>query len=1041
MQTVPMTAALLLAAGTVLGADQVSQPTILDAGRVQAADGRWFTYTKSTVEGADRVVLSDGTRTLTHAEFRAENELNTPAVIEPALASIAEEEPARKVFVSIQLRERPAGPIARELRAREAESRAAIDAEIRAIRSVGRPQASMSPAEEAAWLRAPVHAPLNAVERARVDQLAQRAEELGRQTRDELVRRTKLLTNAQTDAVCAAVEALGGSITGVAILSSTIEARLPAGQIDKLVTRDDIVRINHQPPATLDLDNHRESLGVAPFYDNGIDGGIWDAGVIDSGVQQDHPLFSDQTFQDATGTGVDTNGHGTGVAGIIANNSLSVPGIAYGTDSLLVGSSSAGSRITHADWMVSGAADDAEVINMSWNIGRANVNDYDTVDMFYDGIVDDFDAMVIKSASNLGDGTTTLGRPASAYNPMTVANISDLDTVSRSDDIIDPTSSRGPTLAGRKKPDISAPGTNTMSLEDDWSMLPIDLFDSIGGTSAAAPHVAAGAILLTDLRANDFNMLFTKAVLINTAETWSDRGTTDTLDDGSGTGSEWNKIYGWGYMHLGQAYFNGLDYFNGTVPDTGRDFKLYRGVMFQNEKATLTWNRHIAYDGTVGGSVAEDLSDLDLYMYDESDHEFSEDSSQSYIDNVEQVAATTFGSKVLRVDAFGSFDPDIGDESFCLATEENFIEVQGPDLVVEITPLDVSPNTDFTIRATVTNAGDLNAFDVDVTLDIGADYGGVQLANIPALIVGESVELLFELDGNCDANGVNPFTVSATCLNWGKRFDSNLPVEYVIPTTTPLVSDDPMTFTTVPATYDFHVPDGVWTVCGLRPATANDVDLAGDDDRCVDSPFEVSQYTDRIDFVVVNGDHPDVRPQDDFFAQARNASDGTAYDLEYEAAVDLAIGNSTTIGFGPDQLVDVYQAVCYEGIPYEFRVSPALGFADVAIYVYNGQRDTGERSDANHSADAGGQQAAETIAFTPSETGLYGFVVARQNDSGNAAYSIRLSSTCACDSDQNGTVDVLDLLAYLDGWFDGGQILDLLDFLTCWFPASVGDGC
>ncbi len=61
-------------------------------------------------------------------------------------------------------------------------------------------------------------------------------------------------------------------------------------------------------------------------------------------------------------------------------------------------------------------------------------------------------------------------------------------------------------------------------------------------------------------------------------------------------------------------------------------------------------------------------------------------------------------------------------------------------------------------------------------------------------------------------------------------------------------------------------------------------------------------------------------------------------------------------------------------------------------------------------------------------------------------------AVCLADMDANGTVDVFDLLAFLDSWFSqaaaadidgvsGVDVFDLLAFLDEWFPASAAGAC
>ncbi len=95
-----------------------------------------------------------------------------------------------------------------------------------------------------------------------------------------------------------------------------------------------------------------------------------------------------------------------------------------------------------------------------------------------------------------------------------------------------------------------------------------------------------------------------KAILINTATTWSDNDTLDTYgDDGPVNGDRWDNSYGWGVMNLAHANLHRTDYFiDSVVPrnDTpaADDYKLYKGYMYSNEKATVVWNRRVVYNGS-----------------------------------------------------------------------------------------------------------------------------------------------------------------------------------------------------------------------------------------------------------------------------------------------------------------------------------------------------------------------------------------------------------------------------------------------------------
>jgi serine protease AprX len=732
---------LLAAPPSVLFA-QVRRDTaeLLDEGEYAATNGEIFAYRK-TRQG-DRDVMTYYREGVAYSEkalqeYVAQNPL--PAVDE-ALQRLAIDAPDKPVQVIVWLQNRPGTPIAREVREAHAGELDALSERARAIHKSVRSDKPLSPEEEQ---KRQAEAALTEPQRAELLGIGQELERLGQQMREEINQRARAAIADDRRLIHGRVGELGGKITGEILTQNAYEVILPAGAIAGLADDRLVARVIAMPPVEPELNNQVSSLGLTGgFWADSVDGGIWDAGVLDTGVQQDHPAFSPLNFLSNFGT-TDTNGHGTAVAGIIASNDTTFRGMAFGLDHLIVGDFN--NPLTHADWMVSTAADDPEAINLSGGFGEASDVDYSTFDAFFDGLIDDNQVMVVKSAGNNGNGTTTITHPASAFNLIAVANMDDLNTVGRGDDRITATSSRGPTLSGRKKPDMAAPGSNTRTTNNGWAGAGADFID-FGGTSAAAPHVTGGVVLLTDLRSSD-NPMASKAVLLNTADAWTDGGTPgDPADDGFVGGSLWNKTYGWGYLDLWEAWFNGLDVFTDTVDDgftpVGPDFKLYKGHLFFGEKATLVWNRHVGYNGSNNPSAIEDLTDLDLFAFNAATGA-TLSSSLSAANNVEQVTPGASGDVVLKVDVFGSIDPQVGVESYALATEEDFVAAIPPSFSFTnvASPGIGSCFAPIVVSTQVRNNGTVSSFGNTVRVDLPWDVvlvSGANPRNVGTLAAGAS---------------------------------------------------------------------------------------------------------------------------------------------------------------------------------------------------------------------------------------------------------------------------------------------------------------
>jgi len=561
--------------------------------------------------------------------------------------------------------------------------------------------------------------------------------------RKDISKRVKDAVRKEQQEIFDLIAQLNGHITEISPLGNSIGAALPSYAALEILAQSPLVEtITPDYHCEFDLDDSTCMLSAGTWWNNGFDGGAWDAAVIDSGIREDHVYLNSHTIYKRTSSY--DGSHGTRTAGVIASTHSTYKGVAFGLDKLFDArggyESTARSSI---DWVLDcpDTTDSPEVINCSFS-NYYHTDEFGGFERFMDGVVDGMDVMVTKSAGNRD--LDQLGYPQS-HNLMSVADMDIKNTCSTSDDVISDTSSRGPTDSGRKKPDITAPGRNTWSTD----IASTTSFANHGGTSAAAPHVAGAIVLMED--AGNHNPMAQKAVLINTADTWSDNGTlTDYTDDGPIDGDHWDETYGWGVMDLWHAHFHRTDKFDSSTYDrvvarndtaTDNDYKLYKGHMYKNDKVTLVWHRRAVYNGSSEPGTYYTLTDLNLRLYDESNN-ILVDSDTDNNDNVHQVSSGSSRDVVVKAYSWSTLINGATYENYALATEENFERADPPSFYVNLAmPAVVYFSTDFTVTATVTNNGDVAAHNNLVTLNLPASFtlvSGSNPQNIGKIEAGSS---------------------------------------------------------------------------------------------------------------------------------------------------------------------------------------------------------------------------------------------------------------------------------------------------------------
>ena len=448
-----------------------------------------------------------------------------------------------------------------------------------------------------------------------------------------------------------------------------VELELPPGHGDEFIARaaeiegiawiepDDGMQLHNQNSSGA-IQNNGEGAAARTLFAHGITGTGQIAAVVDSGLDTDMCYFrvlngvnavtdSSSAITDQPGPlfpqnkvigywvqedadAYDSDGfHGTHTSGTVAGDNFAHPssatdpgldnadGMAPNAQILFQDIGASDGKLRGGDprdMFMQAMRGGARVHSNSY--GSPSKGAYTTYEQLVDQFLFDNDTMtIIFSAGNDGPIPTTTGSPSNAKNVITVGAVNSGTSTS-----VASYSSRGPTVDGRIKPDIMAPGTNILSAEGNGLHGDGNCLTALKqGTSMAAPTVAGGAVLLRQYFADGFyptgtrkasdkvnpSSTLVKAVLLNG---------TIALPNGEQIG---NPRYGWGKIHLDKnLYFPGdtrklrvWDLPNAQGLLTGETQTFNVSVAGGEEfRATLVWSDP---EGTPGAAKAL-VNDLDL---------------------------------------------------------------------------------------------------------------------------------------------------------------------------------------------------------------------------------------------------------------------------------------------------------------------------------------------------------------------------------------------------------------------------------------------
>ena len=587
-----------------------------------------------------------------------------------------------------------------------------------------------------------------------------------------VVQRQISATSARLARNAQAMRRLGARVRSANPLTGTVTATIDRERVAALRELRGVVRLSvetvQRPVAQLE---ENQTLGATAMWAAGFTGG-WgtadqgrdlrtgqpstdfadtanvdrpDLQIIYDKIRQDHPAFTGVRFVIPTNATLNpraSDSHGTAVASqAISQGVSSCPaamtcgpddvhpdykGSAPGVDHVLDGAYQPANATNFNEFAwgqgltafgVPGVSrpDGAEVLTDSHGGGGINYDDSGE-ERNRDAVVSTYGATYFQSAGN--DGNYSWGVPACiAYNVICVGALADRGTSDLSDDIVDSYSSPGPTVGGRRKPDILAPGDSAYARQT-WSD-GSGLWDYGTGTSLASPAAAGGALLLLGT-GKVYDPLAIKALLIDSARAVP-QCTTCSLP------TYWDPRSGWGAMDVSAAYAEINNYRTAAV---NQDAPRFYAATTQaaGDRATLVWNRRIdeswpdptnVNQGST--SVVHPLTDLDLYELDATTFAGRGIDHNTTIDNVEQTRSPDAASVIYAVAAKSPVE-GLAAEPFALAATRGLTALTTPQPQVTVTTdkTQLKPGQAATVTITATNpSSDLAGAAPTFTLSAG----------------------------------------------------------------------------------------------------------------------------------------------------------------------------------------------------------------------------------------------------------------------------------------------------------------------------------
>ena len=337
--------------------------------------------------------------------------------------------------------------------------------------------------------------------------------------------------DGQLDRARDLVRSLGGSVVVDLPLVHGFEAEVAGSALGALEREPAVRSVTANARGTFEEYSYDETSTASSFARTSGATTGWSRGLLGEGVGiavLDTGVSAMNDFKgrlvhgpdlSGEGTFTDTYGHGTVMAGVIGGSGADSTGQAGGAytgvapRSTLVSVKTAGrngvvdvSTMLQAMHWVAAYKDqfNIRVMNLSWGTKSTQHHTLDPINyavqrLWRDGIV------VVVAAGNSGPKSGTITKPGDDPLVLTVGAYDDKQNGNPSDDAMAAWSSRGPTTAGLRKPDVVAPGRTLIAArsygsaverENPKALITPSYIKGSGSSQAAAVVSGLAALLI-----------------------------------------------------------------------------------------------------------------------------------------------------------------------------------------------------------------------------------------------------------------------------------------------------------------------------------------------------------------------------------------------------------------------------------------------------------------------------------------------------------------------------------------------------------------